>query len=84
MSFPDVSVAMADDKLDAAVARGATTITSCDLSCLIHLEGRSWDDFLAGRSKRRRKKIRSEERRLGREHELVVRRTTSAPTDAAR
>ena len=43
---------------------------------LIHLDGRSWDDFLAGRSKRRRKKIRSEERRLGREHELVVRRTT--------
>ena len=41
MSFPDVSVAMADDKLDAAIACGATTITSCDLSCLIHLEGRA-------------------------------------------
>jgi L-lactate dehydrogenase complex protein LldE len=41
VSFPDVSVAMADDKLDAAVACGATTITSCDLSCLIHLEGRA-------------------------------------------
>lgn len=41
VSFPDVSVAMADDKLDAAIAGGATTLTSCDLSCLIHLEGRA-------------------------------------------
>ena len=41
MSFPDVSVAMADDKLDAATASGAGTITGCDLSCLIHLEGRA-------------------------------------------
>jgi len=41
VSFPDVSVAMADDKLDAATACGASTVTSCDLSCLIHLEGRA-------------------------------------------
>jgi L-lactate dehydrogenase complex protein LldE len=41
VSFPDVSVAMADDKLDAATARGTTRLTSCDLSCLIHLEGRA-------------------------------------------
>ena len=41
VTFPDVSVAMADDKLDAATAVGATTITGCDLSCLIHLEGRA-------------------------------------------
>jgi len=41
VSFPDVSVAMADAKLDAATACAATTITSCDLSCLVHLEGRS-------------------------------------------
>ena len=41
VTFPEVSVAMADDKLDAATASGATTITGCDLSCLIHLEGRA-------------------------------------------
>ena len=41
VTFPDVSVAMADEKLDAATARDAGTITSCDLSCLIHLEGRA-------------------------------------------
>ena len=47
VSFPDVSVAMADDKLDAATARGASTITACDLSCLIHLEGRAGGRGLA-------------------------------------
>jgi L-lactate dehydrogenase complex protein LldE len=41
VGFPDVSVAMADDKLDAVAACGASTVTSCDLSCLIHLEGRA-------------------------------------------
>ena len=41
VSFPDVSVAMADDKLDAATAHGASAITACDLSCLIHLQGRA-------------------------------------------
>jgi L-lactate dehydrogenase complex protein LldE len=41
VEFPGVSVAMADDKLDAAVAGGARTVTSCDLSCLVHLEGRA-------------------------------------------
>jgi L-lactate dehydrogenase complex protein LldE len=41
ITHPDVSVAMADDKLDAAAAGGADTITSCDLSCLTHLESRA-------------------------------------------
>jgi L-lactate dehydrogenase complex protein LldE len=41
VTFPEVSVAMADEKLDAATATGASAITSCDLSCLIHLEGRA-------------------------------------------
>jgi L-lactate dehydrogenase complex protein LldE len=47
VTFPDVSIAMADEKLDAATARGADTITSCDLSCLIHLQGRSTKRGLA-------------------------------------
>jgi L-lactate dehydrogenase complex protein LldE len=47
VTFPDVSVAMADDKLDAATAVGASTVTSCDLSCLIHLEGRATSRGLA-------------------------------------
>jgi L-lactate dehydrogenase complex protein LldE len=47
VTFPDVSIAMADEKLDAATAIGADTITSCDLSCLIHLEGRSISRGLA-------------------------------------
>jgi L-lactate dehydrogenase complex protein LldE len=36
-----VSVAMADEKLDSLCATGATTVTGCDLSCLLHLEGRA-------------------------------------------
>jgi L-lactate dehydrogenase complex protein LldE len=38
---PEVSVAMADERLDAYVAAGVTTVTGCDLSCLVHLEGRA-------------------------------------------
>jgi L-lactate dehydrogenase complex protein LldE len=41
VTHADVSVAMADDKLDAVCTRGATTVTACDLSCLIHLEARA-------------------------------------------
>ena len=41
VKLPEVSVAMADDVLDAAVATGATRVVGCDASCLLHLEGRS-------------------------------------------
>ena len=41
VTHADVSIAMADDKLDAFVATGAACVTSCDLSCLSHLEGRA-------------------------------------------
>jgi L-lactate dehydrogenase complex protein LldE len=41
VTHADVSVAMADDKLDGASACGAATVTSCDLSCLVHLEARA-------------------------------------------
>jgi L-lactate dehydrogenase complex protein LldE len=41
VKLPEVSVAMADDVLDAAVATGAKRVVGCDASCLMHLEGRS-------------------------------------------
>ena len=38
---PEISVAMADEKLDAAMAAGADAIVSTDPGCLMHLEGRA-------------------------------------------
>lgn len=39
--MPAISAKMADDKLDAALATGATTLTAGDLGCLLHLAGRA-------------------------------------------
>jgi L-lactate dehydrogenase complex protein LldE len=41
VKLPEISVAMADEKLDAVVAAGCGEIVGCDLSCLVHLEGRA-------------------------------------------
>jgi len=41
VKLPAVSVAMADQKLDSFVATGCEQVTSCDLSCLLHLQGRA-------------------------------------------
>ena len=41
VKMPDVSVAMADEKLDLFTATGCERVTSCDLSCLLHLQGRA-------------------------------------------
>ena len=41
LKLPDVSVAMADEKLDRARAAGAEAIVSTDIGCLMHLEGRA-------------------------------------------
>jgi L-lactate dehydrogenase complex protein LldE len=41
MKLPKVSAAMADEKLDRAVAAGARAIVSTDPGCLMHLEGRA-------------------------------------------
>lgn len=41
IKLPDVSVAMADEKLDRARAAGAEAIVSTDVGCLMHLEGRA-------------------------------------------
>jgi L-lactate dehydrogenase complex protein LldE len=37
---PEISVAMADEKIDSLVASGADEVVGCDQSCLLHLEGR--------------------------------------------
>lgn len=41
LKLPDVSTAMADEKLDRAVAAGAEALVSTDVGCLMHLEGRA-------------------------------------------
>ena len=41
VKMPAVSVAMADEKLDNFTATGCERVTSCDLSCLLHLQGRA-------------------------------------------
>jgi L-lactate dehydrogenase complex protein LldE len=40
VKMPDVSTAMADEKIAALKKSGADTIISCDSSCLMHLGGR--------------------------------------------
>jgi len=37
---PELSVAMADAKIDSLLAAGAEMVVGCDQSCLMHLEGR--------------------------------------------
>lgn len=39
--YPDVSTAMADDKLATALAAGAETVVSADPGCIMHIEGRA-------------------------------------------
>ena len=40
VKMPDVSTAMADEKIEALEKSGADTLISCDSSCLMHLGGR--------------------------------------------
>ena len=40
VKMPDISAAMADEKIKALEASGADTLVSCDSSCLMHLWGR--------------------------------------------
>ena len=39
MKFPEVSVAMGDDKVKAALAAGAEYLVANDSGCLMHLAG---------------------------------------------
>lgn len=41
VTLPEVSVAMADEKLDACTAAGADLVVSTDASCLLHLRSRA-------------------------------------------
>lgn len=41
VKLPEISIAMADEKLDAVVATGVRRIVGCDYSCLLHLQGRA-------------------------------------------
>ncbi len=41
VKMPGVSIAMADEKLDNLLAADSSQVTSCDLSCLLHLQGRA-------------------------------------------
>lgn len=41
VKFDSVSAAMADDKLARAKETGAKTIVACDMSCLMHIDGRA-------------------------------------------
>lgn len=41
LRFPELSGAMADEKIADAEASGATVLTACDLGCLMHISGRA-------------------------------------------
>jgi L-lactate dehydrogenase complex protein LldE len=40
VKYPDISVAMVDEKISNIVASGADTVTGCDISCLMNIQGR--------------------------------------------
>ena len=39
VKYPDISQAMLDDKVGNVVKSGASTVTACDVSCLMHIWG---------------------------------------------
>jgi L-lactate dehydrogenase complex protein LldE len=49
VKLPEISAAMADEKLAEVRSGGADTVVGCDLSCLLHLEGRARRTGTAGR-----------------------------------
>jgi L-lactate dehydrogenase complex protein LldE len=40
VNYPEISVAMADEKIDNILATGADAVTGCDISCLMNILGR--------------------------------------------
>ena len=40
MSYPDISTAMVDEKIENILASGAEVVTGCDISCLMNIKGR--------------------------------------------
>jgi L-lactate dehydrogenase complex protein LldE len=49
VNYPEISLALADDKIDNILKSGAEAVVGCDVSCLMHI---------GGRITRRREKIR--------------------------
>jgi len=50
VKYPEISTAMADDKVDTILATGADAVVGCDVSCLMNI---------AGRLSRRRSRVRA-------------------------
>ena len=40
VKYPEISVAMVDDKISNIIASGADLVTGCDISCLMNIQGR--------------------------------------------
>jgi L-lactate dehydrogenase complex protein LldE len=40
INYPEISTAMVDEKIENILATGATTVTGCDVSCLMNIKGR--------------------------------------------
>lgn len=40
VKYPDISTAMVDQKISHILASGADTVTGCDISCLMNIQGR--------------------------------------------
>jgi L-lactate dehydrogenase complex protein LldE len=40
VNYPEISTAMADEKIDNILATKAKAVTGCDISCLMHILGR--------------------------------------------
>jgi len=40
VKYPVISTAMVDDKVHNIIASGADTVTGCDISCLMNIQGR--------------------------------------------
>lgn len=40
VKYPDISTAMVDEKIHNIIASGADTVTGCDISCLMNIQGR--------------------------------------------
>lgn len=40
INYPEISLAMGDEKIDNILRSGADTVVGCDISCLMHIRGR--------------------------------------------
>lgn len=40
VAYPDISLALVDDKIDNILKSGADTVVGCDVSCLMNIQGR--------------------------------------------